>query len=104
MSLTDGQHVSHAQCARYIVQEAARRGEGGILYIKCNEWAYLLPHEWPDGAFRDRMEEVVDADGGNSFFVVVHSAADHINVFCIGRRQAAVLCMSGEDETAQPVS
>ena len=87
------QDVSHAQCAQYIVQQAAARGEGGLLYIKDGEWAYLLPHEWPAGTVRERIEEVVDADGGRSFFVVTHTGGD-INVFCIAREKAAMLCMA----------
>ena len=101
-----GQHhtgqVSHEQCARYIVQQAAERGEGGILYVRGSEWAYLLPEEWPAGIFREKMEEAMAVGGAASFFVVVHPEDNNVSVFSIPKETAVSICLGANVDAAAP--
>ena len=46
-------------------------GAGGLLYVKDDECAYLMPDdERLPQAFRERLEPALDDDGGRSMFVV----------------------------------
>lgn len=85
--------VSHAQCAKYIVKQSGLRGEGGVLYIRGSDWAYLLPKDWPHGTFYTNMERAIEQDGGKSFFVVTHPMDGLLSVFSIEKQTAALMCL-----------
>ena len=91
----EANEVTQEQCAKYAVQQATKRGEGGIVYIQDSKWAYLLPHEWSEGIFREKMQEAVDADAGASFFVVIHPPDNNLNVFSIPKRRVVSMCLTG---------
>jgi hypothetical protein len=96
--------IDKARCAAFLAEEEHRRGQGGILYVRGDEWAYLLPHEWPGGPFREALEELHESGGDEFFFLLVKREADggaapadegavpH-DLFRLARRDAARLAM-----------
>lgn len=54
--------------------EQSRGGGGAVLYnAETRAASYLFPSEFKVEAFREKLQEMIDDDGGEHFFVVVES-------------------------------
>ena len=61
------------QCATFLVREEARVGMGGVLYVRDEEWAYVLPNAAAPfaPAFLEQLELAMDGDRNEHYFIVV---------------------------------
>lgn len=46
------------------------RGDGGVLYVKGDSCAYRFPSEFTDAGFRGALEDILEEDGQDHFFIV----------------------------------
>ena len=64
------------QCSAFLAMQEREKGSGGVLYVKDNEWKYiLLDDEFLQGLsaqFLDGLTSVVEADRNQHFFIINH--------------------------------
>ena len=64
------------QCSAFLAMEERDKGSGGVLYVKDNEWKYMLLNDDFLKRFSVRfingLTNVVEADKNQHFFIINH--------------------------------
>lgn len=59
--------------------EEYKRGSGGVLYIKGEEYSYIFSHEFSNKDFASKLQDILDeGNKENIYFVVEQSKQLHV--------------------------
>ena len=62
---------------KFAEQEVAR-GNGGVMYIKDNEFAYLFSYEFSNKDFASKLQDILDDNKENIYIVVEKEKQLHL--------------------------
>ena len=94
--------LDEKQCVAYLILQEREHGSGGILYVKGEQWAYMLQSNpfWSKfpTPFLEQLHATIEADANQHYFIVVHSDTK-LDVIKYSRMQALENAVAW---TAQP--
>lgn len=77
---------AHLGVYRAILHGLHTRGEGGVLWVDGEECSYCFPHEFPNAAFAEGLQDMLRRPGSSEVFFVVHPSGGKAHVICYPRR------------------
>lgn len=83
--------LDERQCVAFLLLKEREKGVGGILFVRNEEWAYMMPDDvfWTSlpPAFTEQLLANIEVDKGCHFFIVVQSDTA-LNVVKYSRERA----------------
>lgn len=84
------------KCAAYLLKREQEDSVGGVLYVKDDHWAYVMPS--PDifpARVCDSLKDAMDDDRGLHYFIIIE-ADGALNVVKFPKVSAAQAVLRGE--------